>query len=159
MRVRGFFLIVALVTVLLSGGAARADLNYRAEITGVEDSDLASLVDKVSELKTLEDKPPVSEEALRRRADRDLGRLADAAQQQQFPARFQLVPSASSPCRTLGLVASCLRGRQNWLFIRGIPDQLWLTAADDGKKLQFQMNVFWLKAARIVPKGEPRRDT
>jgi translocation and assembly module TamA len=68
-----------LVTALLPGGAARADLNYRAEITGVEDSDLASLLDKVSELKTLEDKPPVSEEALRRRADRDLGRLADAA--------------------------------------------------------------------------------
>jgi translocation and assembly module TamA len=39
----------------------------------------SSLLDKVSELKTLEDKPPVSEEALRRRADRDLGRLADAA--------------------------------------------------------------------------------
>ena len=46
-------------------------------------------------------------------------------------ARFQLVPPASSPCRTL----------------------------DDAKKLQFQMNVFWLKAARIVPKGGPRRDT
>jgi translocation and assembly module TamA len=79
MRVRGFLLIVALVTALLSGGAARADLNYHAEITGAEDSELASLLDKVSELKTLEDKPPVSEEALRRRADGDLGRLADAA--------------------------------------------------------------------------------
>src|SRR5690348_5828356 len=79
MRVRRFFLIVALVTALLLGGAARADLNYSAEITGAEDSELASLLDKVSELKTLEDKPPVSEEALRRRADRDLGRLADAA--------------------------------------------------------------------------------
>jgi hypothetical protein len=31
--------------------------------------------------------------------------------------------------------------------------------SDDAKKLQFQMNVFWLKAARIVPKGGPRRDT
>ena len=41
----------------------------------------------------------------------------------------------------------------------GIPDRLGLTAADDAKKLQFQMNVFWLKAARIVPKGGPRRDT
>ena len=59
--------------------AVRADLNYRAEITGAEDSDLTDLLDKVSELKTLEDKPPASEEALRRRADRDLGRLADAA--------------------------------------------------------------------------------
>src|SRR6266850_810928 len=79
MRVRRFFLIVALTTTLMSGPAARADLNYRAEITGAEDSDLADLLDKVSELKTLEDKPPASEEALRRRADRDLERLADAA--------------------------------------------------------------------------------
>jgi hypothetical protein len=47
----------------------------------------------------------------------------------------------------------------NWSFIRGIPDQLGLTLADDAKKLQFQMNVFWLKAAGIVPKGGPRRDT
>jgi hypothetical protein len=49
----------------------------------------------------------------------------------------------------------------NWLFIWGIPDRLGLTAADDAnaKKLQFRMNVFWLKAARIVPKGGPRRDT
>jgi len=79
MRVRRFLLTVALFTALVPGGAARADLNYRAEITGTEDSDLSSLLDKVSELKTLEDKPPVSEEALRRRADRDLERLADAA--------------------------------------------------------------------------------
>ena len=41
----------------------------------------------------------------------------------------------------------------------GIPDQPGLTAADDAKKLQFQMNVFWLRVARIVPKGGPRRDT
>jgi len=79
MQLRYLVLIVAVVTALLPGGAARADLNYRAEITGAEDSELASLLDKVSELKTLEDKPPVSEEALRRRADGDLGRLADAA--------------------------------------------------------------------------------
>src|SRR5436190_2934853 len=79
MGVRRFFLIVALATMLVPGPPARADLNYRAEITGAEDSDLASLLDKVSELKTLKDKPPASEEALRRRADRDLGRLADAA--------------------------------------------------------------------------------
>jgi translocation and assembly module TamA len=79
MRVRRFFLIVVLATALVRGPAVRADFNYHAEITGAEDSDLADLLDKISELKTLEDKPPVSEEALRRRADRDLGRLADAA--------------------------------------------------------------------------------
>ena len=79
MRVRGFFLALALIFVPALGPAVRADMNYRAEITGAEDSDLADLLDKVSELKQLEDKPPASEEALRRRADRDLGRLADAA--------------------------------------------------------------------------------
>ncbi len=79
MGVRRFFLAVSLTMVLVPGPAVRADVNYRAEITGAEDSDLANLLDKVSELKTLEDKPPASEEALRRRADRDLGRLADAA--------------------------------------------------------------------------------
>src|SRR5438105_9432836 len=79
MGVRRFFLIVALTAVLVPSPPVRADLNYRAEISGAEDSDLADLLDSVSELKTLEDKPPASEEALRRRADRDLERLADAA--------------------------------------------------------------------------------
>ncbi|MBV8335260.1 MAG: outer membrane protein assembly factor [Alphaproteobacteria bacterium] len=75
----GRLLAIGVTVALLFASTAFADVNYRAEITGVEDSDLASLLDKVSELKTLEDKPPVSEEALRRRADRDLDRLADAA--------------------------------------------------------------------------------
>jgi translocation and assembly module TamA len=79
MRVARLFQGIALVTALLLGPSVHADLNYRAEITGAEDSDLADLLDKVSELKQLEDKPPASEEALRRRADRDLERLADAA--------------------------------------------------------------------------------
>ena len=79
MWVRRFLPIVALAAALVSGAPTRAEVNYRAEITGAEDSDLASLLDIVSELKTLEEKPPVSEEALRRRAERDLERLADAA--------------------------------------------------------------------------------
>src|SRR6516165_2762223 len=79
MRVRWPFLTIALAMAVVPGPSVRADINYRAEITGVEDSELADLLDKISELKTLQDKPPVSEEALRRRADRDLGRLADAA--------------------------------------------------------------------------------
>ena len=79
MRVRGLFPAVALSVVLVLGPAVRADIHYRTEITGAEDSDLADLLDKVSELKQLEDRPPPSEEALRRRADRDIQRLADAA--------------------------------------------------------------------------------
>src|SRR6202049_145839 len=79
MRLYRVFLTVALAAALVAGPAAHADLNYRAKIVGAEDSELADLLDSVSELKTLEDKVPASEEALRRRADRDLGRLADAA--------------------------------------------------------------------------------
>src|SRR6266550_984522 len=79
MRLRGFFITIVLAIALVPAPAAYGDLKYRAEITGVEDKELADLLDSVSELKTLEDKPPASEEALRRRADRDLERLADAA--------------------------------------------------------------------------------
>src|SRR6516164_7156280 len=79
MWVRRVFPVVVLTIMLAFCPTARADVNYSAEITGAEDRELSDLLDKVSELKTLEDKPPVSEEALRRRADRDLGRLADAA--------------------------------------------------------------------------------
>jgi hypothetical protein len=68
MGVRRFFLPIALTAMLVPGPSVRADLNYRAEISGAQDSDLADLLDKVSELKTLEDKPPASVEALRRRA-------------------------------------------------------------------------------------------
>jgi len=80
MGVRWLYLMVVLIApAFVLRSTALADLNYRTEITGVEDNALADLLEKVSELKTLEDKPPVSEEALRRRADRDLGRLTDAA--------------------------------------------------------------------------------
>ena len=72
-------LVVLIQAALVPGFGAHADVSYRVEFTGVEDSELADLTEKVSELKTLEDKPPASEETLRRRADRDLGRLADAA--------------------------------------------------------------------------------
>jgi translocation and assembly module TamA len=69
---------LALMPLLCCGPAAFADLPYRAEITGAE-GDLADLLAKVSNLKTLEKRPPASAEALRRRAENDLGRLADAA--------------------------------------------------------------------------------
>src|ERR1051326_7686682 len=72
--------------LLIGGGIAYlccssvlADVRYKAKIAGVEDSSLADLLDDVSELKSLEDRLPASEEALRRRADRDLGLLQDAA--------------------------------------------------------------------------------
>src|SRR5882672_1678356 len=70
-----------LLAVLLTGPATPifADLRYEAKIVGADDSDLAHLLDEVSELKTLEERLPASEEALRRRAEGDLERLKDAA--------------------------------------------------------------------------------
>src|SRR6266849_9265429 len=79
MRLLWFFMTIALATALVPGPAADADLSNRAKSAGSDDSELADLLDSVSELTALEDKPPASEEALRRRADRDLSRLADAA--------------------------------------------------------------------------------
>src|SRR5207302_7422612 len=63
----------------LCGPSVLEDLRYKAKITGVEDSCLADLLDVLSELKSLDDRLPSSEEALRRRDDRDLGLLQDAA--------------------------------------------------------------------------------
>ena len=79
MRVRRFLPVAAVTAVLFPAVAGQADIHYETTISGASDSDLANLLDKVSELKTLEDRLPASEEALRRRADRDLGRLSDAA--------------------------------------------------------------------------------
>ena len=67
------------VAALLPSAAGRADIEYRTTIEGAEPSDLSDLLDQVSQLKALENRPPPSEEALRRRADRDLGGLTDAA--------------------------------------------------------------------------------
>ncbi len=79
MRARRLLLALALIATAFPAPAPLADLRYRTEIVGAGDSGLADLLDDVSELKSLEDRPPVSEEALRRRAGRDLGRLTDAA--------------------------------------------------------------------------------
>ena len=71
--------LIALVLLCAPAPAVFADLRYEARIVGVDDSDLGDLLDEVSQLKTLEDRLPASEEALRRRADDDLVRLKDAA--------------------------------------------------------------------------------
>jgi translocation and assembly module TamA len=72
-------LALGLALVCACGSPVFADLRYDTEIKGVDDSDLSSLLDDVSQLKKLEDNKPASEEALRRRADADLDRLKDAA--------------------------------------------------------------------------------
>jgi hypothetical protein len=63
--------------VLAIGPAVRAD--YSTEITGTKDGELADSRDKIAELKQYAEKGPAFEEVRRRRADRNLQRLADAA--------------------------------------------------------------------------------
>ncbi len=101
MRVRRVFWVLFVVTALCPGPGLRADLRYRAEIVGAKESDLSDLLDGVSELKSLEDRPPASEEALRRRADRDLGRLADAAHSLGYwDAKFKFdLDTAAEPAK------------------------------------------------------------
>jgi translocation and assembly module TamA len=72
-------LLIGAGLACLPGASVLADLRYEAKIVGIEDSGLADLLDEVSELRTFEDRLPASEEALRRRAERDLDRLKDAA--------------------------------------------------------------------------------
>src|SRR5690349_1633503 len=78
-RAAKFTLAVAVATVWSPAAKVFADLRYKAEIVGVDDSHLADLLAEVSQLKTLEDRVPASREALRRRAEEDLDRLKEAA--------------------------------------------------------------------------------
>jgi translocation and assembly module TamA len=72
-------LLIGIGLGCLAGSSVLADLRYETEIAGVTDPALADLFDEVSELKSLRDRVPASEQALRRRADRDLALLTDAA--------------------------------------------------------------------------------
>ncbi len=78
-RLAGRFLPALTLIAALLPASARADLRYRTEIVGVSGGDLGDLLDTVSQLKGLEDRPPASATALRRRADRDIAGLRDAA--------------------------------------------------------------------------------
>jgi translocation and assembly module TamA len=85
----GVGLLAGIGLACLLGPSVLADLRYETEIVGVEDSALADLLDAVSELKSLRDRLPASEQALRRRAERDLELLTDAARSRGYwDARF-----------------------------------------------------------------------
>jgi translocation and assembly module TamA len=101
MRLRRWGLLISLAVACSSAPLAFAELRYETTITGVEDSDLADLLDKISDLKTLEDRHPASKEALRRRADGDLLRLTDAAHSLGYwDARFSYrFDSAAEPLK------------------------------------------------------------
>jgi translocation and assembly module TamA len=114
---------LALTAALLPATAGQADIRYRTTITGAASGDLADLLDKVSELKSLEGRQPASEEALRRRADRDLARLADAAHSLGYwDARFDYrIDTAPQPQRVTVKVAPGLLYRVASVAVLG-PD-------------------------------------
>ena len=107
MRVRRLVAALGLIAALVPSTAGRADIEYRTTIKGAKDSDLSDLLDQVSQLKALENRPPPSEEALRRRAGRDLDRLADAARSLGYwDAQFSFdIDAADHPARVAVAVA------------------------------------------------------
>lgn len=79
MQVRLVFSLVLFVGVSLFAFPALAEISYRTRILGAKPSALGSLLNAVSQLKALEKELPLSKEALRFRAERDLDRLKLAA--------------------------------------------------------------------------------
>jgi translocation and assembly module TamA len=100
---------LALIAALFPTVVGQADVPYRTTIKGTAkaETDLSDLLDQVSQLKALENRPPPSEEALRRRADTDLGRLADAAHSLGYwGARFSYkINTAEHPAQVTVMVA------------------------------------------------------
>ena len=128
----GFLLGAAGVGLLCSGAPVSADVAYETKIVGTDDPDLSDLFDDVSQLKKLEDKKPVSEEALRRRAHDDLERLKEAAHSLKGAAANLVVidPEAiwvvepvrlASRSRNTPYAGRKLTGRVRHTLLRGEP--------------------------------------
>jgi translocation and assembly module TamA len=77
LRPLGALLTLALVAL---AAPALSQVKYETKIVGVEDKQLRGDLEALSQLKKLEDRPPPSDAALRRRADDDLERLRPAVQ-------------------------------------------------------------------------------
>ena len=114
--------MLAVVAALVPAPAGHADIRYRTKISRGQRRSRRS-ARQVSELKTLEGRQPASEEALRRRADRDLSRLADAAHSLGYwDARFDYrIDTAPQPQRVTVKVAPGLLYRVASVAVLG-PD-------------------------------------
>jgi translocation and assembly module TamA len=78
-------LLAATASLLLAFAAvARADVPYETKIVGTDDKHLLAELNGVSQLVTLQDKPPLSDPALRRRAEEDLPRLKPVLESQGY---------------------------------------------------------------------------
>jgi translocation and assembly module TamA len=76
----GRHVAVLAMLLLVWGGAlqpAHANVPYKVEFTGTSEKQLLSELNAASQLEKLKDKPPESEEGLRRRADDDIPRLKE----------------------------------------------------------------------------------
>lgn len=69
------FAVLCLACLLAT--PARAEVPYETQFTGTDDKSLLAEIDGVSQLVKLKDKPPESEQGLRRRASEDMPRLRD----------------------------------------------------------------------------------
>jgi translocation and assembly module TamA len=78
-RRRGAGVLTLLAALALFAAPVAAAVEYKTEIRlpGIEDQKLTEALDAASQLVALQDKPPASNAALRRRADDDLPRLAE----------------------------------------------------------------------------------
>ena len=82
---RWFAVLAALFLIKgLCGEPARADVTYKTDFAGTEEKQLLTELKGVSQLVKLEDKPPLSEDGLRRRADEDVPRLKEVLQSQGY---------------------------------------------------------------------------
>ncbi|HLN22485.1 MAG TPA: autotransporter assembly complex family protein [Patescibacteria group bacterium] len=70
--------------LLVFASPLRAEVPYDTEIVGTNDSSLLSDLNTVSQLVTLKDKPPQTEEALHRRVEEDQPRLQTVLQSQGY---------------------------------------------------------------------------
>src|SRR5215471_4118198 len=82
--IRRSFVTLASVLFALAAAPACADVPYETKIVGTDDKQLLAELNGVSQLVTLQDKPPLSEAALRRRAEEDLPRLKPVLESQGY---------------------------------------------------------------------------
>ena len=82
--IRRSFVTLASVLFALAAAPACADVPYETKIVGTDDKQLLAELNGVSQLVTLQDKPPLSEAALRRRAQEDLPRLKPVLESQGY---------------------------------------------------------------------------
>lgn len=77
LRLKFFFLLILITPAL---NASDCSYNYHVEFQGIEDQDTLELLRAASQLVALEDSPPMTLTALRRRAEDDVARLLKALQ-------------------------------------------------------------------------------